>query len=249
MCKHIFANVIFCIILLNVQSIKIRGRTSSLTSIEKTKSFPENAVIKIEPSEKSISLCKGDDCEKLEDFETKKKREEQKEKSTTNMNFLKEKIEEEKMKNAELVKKEEANKQELKNQLEERLEKIENLIANAKDKLKENSIVESTENKQEQKSIQEELSEIQNGSVPPEENVDEVSQVPLSSEDIVEEEKDDSISQDKNQPEKSEDTTPVQDTSSEEPKTENVQEPITTSEAPKEEDKQVENTPAQPSQN
>ena len=101
MCKHIFANVIFCIILLNVQSMKIRGRTSSLTANEKTKSFPENAVIKIEPSEKSISLCKGDDCQKLDDFETKNKREEQKEKATTNMNFLKEKIQEEKMKNAE----------------------------------------------------------------------------------------------------------------------------------------------------
>ena len=83
MCKHIFANVIFCIILLNVQSMKIRGRTSSLTANEKTKSFPENAVIKIEPSEKSISLCKGDDCQKLDDFETKNKREEQKEKATT----------------------------------------------------------------------------------------------------------------------------------------------------------------------
>ena len=51
--------------------MKIRGRTSSLTANEQTKSFPENAVIKIEPSEKSISLCKGDDCQKLDDFETK----------------------------------------------------------------------------------------------------------------------------------------------------------------------------------
>ena len=99
MCKHIFANVIFCIILLNVQSMKIRGRTSSLTANEKTKSFPENAVIKIEPSEKSISLCKGDDCQKLDDFETKNKREEQKEKATTNMNFLEEKIQEERVVN------------------------------------------------------------------------------------------------------------------------------------------------------
>ena len=246
MCKHIFANVIFCIILLNVQSIKIRGRTSSLTSIEKTKSFPENAVIKIEPSEKSISLCKGDDCQKLDDFETKNKREEQKEKATTNMNFLKEKIQEEKMKNAELIKKEEENKKELKNQLEERLDKIENLISNAKETIKEKTS-NTKQNKEEQKPIQEQLSDIQNEPVPPEENVEQVSQVPLSNEDLVKEDIDEdntSSQQNNTQPEK------VQDTTSEEPKTENVeQEPIATSEAPKEEGKPVEDTPAQPNQN
>ena len=246
MCKHIFANVIFCIILLNVQSMKIRGRTSSLTANEQTKSFPENAVIKIEPSEKSISLCKGDDCQKLDDFETKNKREEQKEKATTNMNFLKEKIQEEKMKNAELIKKEEENKKELKNQLEERLDKIENLISNAKETIKEKTS-NTKQNKEEQKPIQEQLSDIQNEPVPPEENVEQVSQVPLSNEDLVKEDidEDNTASQQNNtQPEK------VQDTTSEEPKTENVeQEPIATSEAPKEEEKPVEDTPAQPNQN
>ena len=237
MCKHIFANVIFCIILLNVQSMKIRGRTSSLTANEKTKSFPENAVIKIEPSEKSISLCKGDDCQKLDDFETKNKREEQKEKATTNMNFLKEKIQEEKMKNAELIKKEEENKKELKNQLEERLDKIENLISNAKETIKEKTS-NTKQNKEKQKPIQEQLSDIQNEPVPPEENVEQVSQVPLSNEDNT------SSQQNNTQPEK------VQDTTSEEPKTENVeQEPIATSEAPKEEEKPVEDTPAQSNQN
>ena len=246
MCKHIFANVIFCIILLNVQSMKIRGRTSSLTANEQTKSFPENAVIKIEPSEKSISLCKGDDCQKLDDFETKNKREEQKEKATTNMNFLKEKIQEEKMKNAELIKKEEENKKELKNQLEERLDKIENLISNAKETIKEKTS-NTKQNKEEQKPIQEQLSDIQNEPVPPEENVEQVSQVPLSNEDLVKEDIDEdntSSQQNNTQPEK------VQDTTSEEPKTENVeQEPIATSEAPKEEEKPVEDTPAQPNQN
>ena len=226
MCKHIFANVIFCIILLNVQSMKIRGRTSSLTANEQTKSFPENAVIKIEPSEKSISLCKGDDCQKLDDFETKNKREEQKEKATTNMNFLKEKIQEEKMKNAELIKKEEENKKELKNQLEERLDKIENLISNAKETIKEKTS-NTKQNKEEQKPIQEQLSDIQNEPVPPEENVEQVSQVPLSNEDLVKEDIDEdntSSQQNNTQPEK------VQDTTSEESKTENVeQEPIATS--------------------
>ena len=226
--------------------MKIRGRTSSLTANEKTKSFPENAVIKIEPSEKSISLCKGDDCQKLDDFETKNKREEQKEKATTNMNFLKEKIQEEKMKNAELIKKEEENKKELKNQLEERLDKIENLISNAKETIKEKTS-NTKQNKEEQKPIQEQLSDIQNEPVPPEENVEQVSQVPLSNEDLVKEDIDEdntSSQQNNTQPEK------VQDTTSEEPKTENVeQEPIATSEAPKEEEKSVEDTPAQPNQN
>ena len=217
--------------------MKIRGRTSSLAANEKTKSFPENAVIKIEPSEKSISLCKGDDCQKLDDFETKNKREEQKEKATTNMNFLKEKIQEEKMKNAELIKKEEENKKELKNQLEERLDKIENLISNAKETIKEKTS-NTKQNKEEQKPIQEQLSDKQNEPVPPEENVEQVSQVPLSNEDNT------SSQQYNTQPEK------VQDTTSEEPKTENVeQEPIATSEAPKEEEKPVEDTPAQPNQN
>ena len=217
--------------------MKIRGRTSSLTANEKTKSFPENAVIKIEPSEKYISLCKGNDCQKLDDFETKNKREEQKEKATTNMNFLKEKIQEEKMKNAELIKKEEENKKELKNQLEERLDKIENLISNAKETIKEKTS-NTKQNKEEQKPIQEQLSDIQNEPVPPEENVEQVSQVPLSNEDKT------SSQQNNTQPEK------VQDTTSEEPKTENVeQEPIATSEAPKEEEKPVEDTPAQANQN
>ena len=60
--------------------MKIRGRTSSLTANEKTKSFPENAVIKIEPSEKSISLCKGDDCQKLDDLKQRIKEKNKKKK-------------------------------------------------------------------------------------------------------------------------------------------------------------------------
>ena len=178
MCKHIFANVIFCIILLNVQSITIKGRTSVLTSVEKTKSFPENAVIKIEPAKESISLCQGDDCQELEDFDSKKGRQEQREKATRSLNFLKGKLQEEKMKNEEFRKKEDANKKQMQNQLQEHLDKIEELIANAKDKIKGTTTSESEETTKDESTSE----EIPSEPIQSDEKVDDVVIAPLEEE-------------------------------------------------------------------
>ena len=178
MCKHIFANVIFCIILLNVQSITIKGRTSVLTSVEKTKSFPENAVIKIEPAKESISLCQGDDCQELEDFDSKKGRQEQREKATRSLNFLKGKLQEEKMKNEEFRKKEDANKKQMQNQLQEHLDKIEELIANAKDKIKGTTTSESEKTTKDESTSE----EIPSEPIQSDEKVDDVVIAPLEEE-------------------------------------------------------------------
>ena len=100
MMNHIFANVIFCLILLNVSTyrIKVRDNVALSSFIEKKsqmKMFPKDAVIKFYPNNTTTAICEGDDCLVLDDFDTKKKREEEKENVTKMINDYTKKIEEE----------------------------------------------------------------------------------------------------------------------------------------------------------
>ena len=102
--NHIFANVIFCLILLNVSTyrIKVRDNVALSSFIEKKsqmKMYPKDAVIKFYPNNTTTAICEGDDCLVLDDFDTKKKREEERENVTKMINDYTKKIEEEEERN------------------------------------------------------------------------------------------------------------------------------------------------------
>ena len=115
MMNHIFANVIFCLILLNVSTyrIKVRDNVALTAFIEKKsqmKMFPKDAVLKFYPNNATAAICEGDDCLALDDFDTKKEREEERENVTKMINEYNKKIEEEEEKYQMLKNKEVALK-------------------------------------------------------------------------------------------------------------------------------------------